>query len=47
MLARLEAGAHAQTQRYGQLLATVRGEPVPPSYADDFAWLAAALRAHP
>ncbi|MGW0593859.1 MerR family transcriptional regulator [Streptosporangium sp. NPDC002607] len=47
VLARLEAGAHAQTQRYGQLLATVRGEPAPPSYADDFAWLAAALRAHP
>ncbi|MFD7440061.1 MerR family transcriptional regulator [Streptomyces sp. NPDC059909] len=47
VLARLQAGADAQAERYRQLLAAVHGEPVPPSQADDYAWLAAALRAHP
>lgn len=47
VLARLEAGAHAQTERYRHLLAVLHGEPVPPSHTDDYAWLAAALRAHP
>lgn len=45
VLARLEAGAHAE--RYRQLLGTLHHESVPPSQTDDHAWLAAALRAHP
>ncbi len=47
VLARLESGGDARTERYRQLLATVNGEPAPSSHLDDFAWLAAALRAHP
>ncbi|MFC5801017.1 MerR family transcriptional regulator [Streptomyces formicae] len=46
VLARVEDAGNAQMERYRQLVAAVNGEPARPSHAEEFAWLAAALRAH-
>jgi DNA-binding transcriptional MerR regulator len=47
VLTRLESGTDGQVERYRRLLATVNGQPPARSLAPDFAWLIAALRAHP
>ncbi|MBD3147021.1 MerR family transcriptional regulator [Microbispora bryophytorum] len=44
---RLEAGLFAEAERYRHLMAVINGREPKPSHADDFAWLLAALRAHP
>ena len=44
---RLEAGMFAEAERYRHLMAVLNGREPKPSYADDFAWLLEALRAHP
>ncbi|MEV0177479.1 MerR family transcriptional regulator [Streptomyces sp. NPDC050803] len=44
VLQRLEAGFHAQANRYRELIALVNGREPQPLHAEDFAWVVAALR---
>ncbi|MFE6286720.1 MerR family transcriptional regulator [Streptomyces sp. NPDC057877] len=44
VLERLEAGFHAQANRYRELIARVNGRGPQPLHAEDFAWVVAALR---
>jgi hypothetical protein len=45
ILRQLETFTDARVERYWQLLATLNGQPVPPSVVPAFDWLIAALRA--
>jgi len=45
ILRQLETFTDARVERYWQLLATLNGQPVPPSVVPAFEWLIAALRA--
>ncbi|MFB9877804.1 MerR family transcriptional regulator [Planobispora siamensis] len=45
VLRRLETGLYGEAERYRRLMALVNGRPPKPSHGEDFAWLAAALRA--
>ncbi|WP_405776969.1 MerR family transcriptional regulator [Streptomyces sp. NBC_00859] len=47
VLMRLEGAAFAEADRYRQLMAVINGREPQPRHNEDFAWLAAALRAHP
>ncbi|MFJ3694179.1 MerR family transcriptional regulator [Streptomyces sp. NPDC090052] len=47
LLQRLEGAAFAEADRYRRLMAVINGREEQPQHNEDFAWLAAALRAHP
>lgn len=47
VLARMESAAHAEMARFRELASLVRGMDPLSAHREEFAWVLAALRAHP